>query len=583
MTSESRAVRVEVVGYVIVACLAAGLRLAQLNWPPLTEDEARQALGAAWRTPFASPHWSPGEGWSPESPAYVALTRWVFQLGGTSEALARLVPALAGVGLVLTPLWLRPRLGRGPALMTSFVMAISPTLVTVSRSAGGDSLALFGIGACLALLFGSEQVNRSRLLGAAAAAGLALGSGAVVFSACLGLLAAYLGLRGLKRSLRPQWPAGTDGGGRWLGAAGTTFLLLTTSLGTSLSDAAGVADSLAAWLRGWATAGETRALTVLFLLVALEPLALIFGLWEAARERRQSDSLGAACAVWAGCALLVALAYPMRTPALAAWPVFPLSLLAGRALTRLADGFISNWSWMGHGTLIPVLLLFGFISEMQLSNYASGRGQGGYGLDAEYSLWLAIALLAVAAVITVLYAGGSSRRTAMESAGAAVGVMALLVGMSLMWRVNFAETAGSSANLWRHETAGPGTQLLAKTLQGLSQAHTGRIDALPVTTVAPASASMAWQLRSFPRAANAEPGSSPEVVIAAEGVVPQGLAAEYLGQTLTVGERRGWTGVLPPDPLRGWLTGQAPAQPVRWLLLVRRDLATLGLEPANGS
>ncbi len=584
MTGKGRSVPGEVVLYLVVACLAAGLRLSRLDWPPLTEDEARQALGAAWRTPAASAHWTPEPDWAPESPTYNALTRWVFQVGGASEALARLVPAFAGVGLALAPLWMRPRLGRGHALMTSFVLAVSPTLVTVSRTAGGESLALFGIGTCLALLLGSEKIGEGRLLGAAVAAGLALGSGAAAFTGCLGLLVAYLGLRVLKRERGAA--AGVSGAGRWgrwLSVALVALLLVATSLGTSVTEAAGVADSLAAWLKGWAGRGETPALTALFVLVTFEPLAIVFGVWEGAQRRARGDLLGAGCAMWAVGAVLVALVYPMRTPGSVAWVALPLAVLAGGALARLVDGLMSGWSWMGHGTLTAVLLLFGAMSGVQLSNYASGRGPGGYDLDPAYSLWLSLVLLGVAAVMALLYAGGWSRRLAFESVGVAAGVATLLVSLSMVWRANFAETAASTASLWRSETTGPGLRLLIKTLEGLSQAHTGRIDALPVTTAAPATASMAWQLRSFPRAADAEPGASPEAIVAPEGIVPQGLAAEYLGQTLTVGERRAWVGALPPNPLRWWFTPQAPSEPVRWLLLVRRDLATLGTEPADGS
>lgn len=584
MTGKGSSVPGEVVLYLVVACLAAGLRLSRLDWPPLTEDEARQALGAAWRTAVASAHWTPGAGWAPDSPTYNALTRWVFQLGGASEALARLVPGLAGVGLALAPLWMRPRLGRGHALMTSFVLAVSPTLVTVSRTAGGDSLALFGIGTCLALLLGSEQVGEGRRLGAAMAAGLALGSGAAAFTGCLGLLVAFLGLRALKRERgSPAGASGTGQWGRWLSVALATLLLLATSLGTSVPDAAGVSDSLAAWLKGWTSRGETPALTALFVLVAFELLALVFGVWEGIQRRGRGDLLGAECAMWAVSALLVVLAYPMRTPGSVAWVALPLAVLAGGALARLVDGLMSGWSWMGHGTLTTVLLLFGIMSGVQLSNYASDRGPGGYDINPVFSLWLSLALLGVAAVMAFLYAGAWSRRLALESVGAAAGVATLLVGLSMVWRANFGETAASTASLWRSETTGPGLRLLIKTLEGLSQAHTGRIDALPATTAEPTTASMAWQLRSFPRGATVEPGASPEAIVAPEAIVPQGLAAEYLGQTLTVGERRAWAGALPPNPLGWWFRPQAPAEPVHWLLLVRRDLATLGTEPADGS
>ncbi len=436
MTSRSVSVRAEVVLYLVVVCLAAGLRLSRLDWPPLTGGEARQALGAAWRTPGASAHWIPPRDWAPESPAYNALTRWVFQVGGASDSLARLIPALAGVGLVLVPLWMRPRLGRAAALMTSSVLAVSPTLVSVSRTAGGESLAVLGIGACLGLLFGSDRVSQGRMFGAAVAAGLALASGPALFTGCLGVLAAYLGLRLFRRGPRPGLlEIGLGRWGPWLATALAAALLVSTSLGTSVGDSAGVPNALGEWLQGWTVTGDTHALTVLFLLLLFEPLAILFGVGGLAHRRGSADALMTACGAWAVGALFAALAYPMRAPASAAWVVLPLAVLAGRALADLAEGLVSGWSWIGHGTLIPVLVLFAAIAGMQLSNYASGRGPGGYLQNPVISLWLAIAVLGVAAVMAFLYAAGWSSSLAFESVGVAVEVevavkVAVKVGVS---------------------------------------------------------------------------------------------------------------------------------------------------------
>ncbi|MEW6566749.1 MAG: hypothetical protein AB1449_00995 [Chloroflexota bacterium] len=581
--SKGLQVRWEAVLYLVIGTLAAGLRLGGLNWPPLTEVEARQALGAAWNTPGASPHWTPSEGWAPQTPAYNTFTRWIFHFGAPDEARARLVPALAGLGLVLAPLWMRPRLGRGSALMTSLVLAVSPSLVTVSRTAGGESIALVGIATCLAVLLGEDsgELPEWRWFGAAAAAGLALASGPAVFTAGLGLALSLLALRvfGRGKLSRNLIPPAMPSRGWVVAAALAAMLLVATAFGTSLQDAAGVAGSLSDWVGGWGRLGGTGALTGILTLILYEPLALLFGVVGLLLNRGSEDGLVSRCGAWAGCALLVLLAYPSRQPADLTWIVLPLAVLAGRSLALTFDRISSRWTWLGHGTLIAVLLLFSGIIWMQLANYAAGRGPGLFELDPGASLGLAAAVLVVALVILVLYAAGWSVSLALESAGGATAVVLVLVCVSTLWRLDFASSAADAGDLWRAEATGPGVELVLKTLEGVSQAHTGRIDALPVTTAGETSAVMAWVLRDFPRAAEALPSASPEVIVTTEGGAPEALAAEYLGQTLTVGERRAWQGILPPEPVQWWMTPQAPTEPVRWLLLVRCDLATFGEEP----
>ena len=130
---------VERVGYIVVGLLAAALRFAQLGLRPLNEAEAVQALAALRFTDGALQAAPPGT-----IPGLFTGNVVAFTLMGSGDAIARWLPALAGVILVLLPYGLRHRLGRGGALAASFLLAVSPSAVYFSRNI--DSAIV--VGAC---------------------------------------------------------------------------------------------------------------------------------------------------------------------------------------------------------------------------------------------------------------------------------------------------------------------------------------------------------------------------------------------------------------------------------------------------
>ena len=106
-SSETRpaglAVSYELIAVVMLALLSLALRVAELDNVPLTNYEASQAL-AAWRV--LHPH-LPGSTIVPDSPLLFLLHSIVLSISGGAEAAVRSFTALAGVGLVLSPLLFR--------------------------------------------------------------------------------------------------------------------------------------------------------------------------------------------------------------------------------------------------------------------------------------------------------------------------------------------------------------------------------------------------------------------------------------------------------------------------------------------
>ena len=131
-------VNIEHVVYFFLIIVASILRIADLAITPLSPDEAKEAL-AVWNF------------WQPNvtvidlgSPLYFSLTALLTQIFGFGDSSMRLIPVLFGIALVPLPWFLRHRIGRLGAVIASGLFALSPIHVLISRTAGGQSAAIFG-------------------------------------------------------------------------------------------------------------------------------------------------------------------------------------------------------------------------------------------------------------------------------------------------------------------------------------------------------------------------------------------------------------------------------------------------------
>jgi uncharacterized protein (TIGR03663 family) len=126
--------RWELAAFSLVLVIALGMRLWDLGGRTLHYDEILHA--------YYSWLYSVGQGYSHtplmHGPFLFHVAAGSYILFGSSDAMARLAPALFGAALVFMPYFLRRELGRPGALAAAVVVAVSPSILYFSRFARND-------------------------------------------------------------------------------------------------------------------------------------------------------------------------------------------------------------------------------------------------------------------------------------------------------------------------------------------------------------------------------------------------------------------------------------------------------------
>jgi len=192
-TAPALSVSLETVIWLTVIGLAAALRLARLDHLPLGIDESVRAF-AAWQTSQGdTPANWPGD-------MTASLTAYFFSIFGSSDLLARLVPALAGAALVAL-FWPLSRYVGGAALAAAGLVTFSPLLVHVSRSGLPYSVGgLLSLAMVLSLFAYLRTQRPLYLFVLILSLGLALGSDPVSTSTGLIVVAFLIYEMGWRRS-----------------------------------------------------------------------------------------------------------------------------------------------------------------------------------------------------------------------------------------------------------------------------------------------------------------------------------------------------------------------------------------------
>lgn len=546
--------------------LALALRLLRLGEIPLSDAEARWALQALDLTRGLRPALGP-------LPGYVSLTALTFFAFQASNFAARLVPALFGAALVLTPYYFRDWLGDKPALLLAFFLALDPGGLALSRQADGPLLAV------TAVIFAWGLWRAGNFRAAGLWAGLALLAGPQFWPGLLGLALTY-GLAGqflgfatpLVFERRSWLTFGLFAAGAYL-CVGSLFFLVPGALGAGLA-------TLPTYLGNWIEFSNVPAWRLLLALLTYELFPVLLALAGLVRGLLKRDPRTLALGAWLGVSLILALVYPSRQVADLAWVLLPLLALAAlevvRYLTPIIDG---AWETIGMTVFTLAILVFtglnfSSIALVPASSTAIAQDWGFIQLTALQLHWLILLLSVFLLILSVfMVAFGWSIPVAVQ--GSLWGTLIVL----FVYHFSTAMAAGGlrtyrTVELWPDGPSTNQAETLVSQMNDLSRWKTGNRAALKVTLLGLDSPALRWALRDWQvtLAPSISAGDPPEMVIASEQFSQPEFETLYRGQDLSWRSYPFWDQGLASDWLNWSLMHQFPLGKEKILFWVRNDL-----------
>ena len=211
-------------GFLLIALVAAGLRLWELDGRVMHYDEAIH-LHYAWKlargVEFLHSPWMHG-------PFQIELVAVFIRVLGDTDFVARLPYALFGVALVILPYFLRRQIGDKGAICAAVILTFSPSLLYFSRFGRNDILMVVWATLLLIFLWRYIESNKRRyLFGTAAVTALMLASKETAYFVIL-----FMGLAALGLGWRELWAVARRrvALAEVRGAAGFFVLLATLTL-----------------------------------------------------------------------------------------------------------------------------------------------------------------------------------------------------------------------------------------------------------------------------------------------------------------------------------------------------------------
>jgi uncharacterized protein (TIGR03663 family) len=591
---ESSIVTVERAAYVAIGMLAVGLRFFQLGLRPLNEAEAVQALAAFRFTTGAIPSAPAGT-----IPALFTANVLGFTLMGASDALARWLPALAGVILVLLPWGLRRRLGRGGALAASFVLAISPSAVYAARNLDGAIVvAACGLAMSVGLINYVDTHRPGYLYLAVFALGLGLVAGPGTYTLLLVVLAFGLLLFVRERLLNRQggWSplaeavqaARSEKGllARAAAVLAGTFGLVAMTFVLHPAGVGHAADLVGEWARSFLPEADGQPFIYpLLLLLRYELLILVMGLVEVGRwvvsrrtDLREGTQPGSAfphtafLVFWALAAMVLILVAGHRPPGNVLLVVVPMALLAGQGMERAWHWISQRNLWSEAAVFALIALGIGFFFYLQVVAFGLSSSTETV-LFAGITVYVGTTYLVLAVVPLLLFAvlgvvAWVWRGPQLVLAGGwlAALVFLSLFGFKAMWSTNFAHSS-DARELMIMQTTVPEVRLFVDRLEALSLEKSGETHTLQFTVDTATGPVVAWYLRDFGQQSTVDGLSAPPDTVAAVTLAAADLP---IGETF-----RGQGFALRTHWLPWGLWGR---ELVRWLLFTEGSLPVVDQE-----
>ncbi len=570
--------------------LAGGLlRLAKLDYLPLQDAEALNALSAAVGTKGASAFFTPVEP-TGASPLYTSLTRLIFMLFPIGDAAPRIIPAFFGTCLLFVPWLVRKHIGTVNALILTFLLSFNPLMITISRTASSAMLTAasgFIFAACMLKVMGSHssESDSSRHYGTAAAISfvLFLASG---IESITGILIAALSyyLFGLTRD-RSFFHSTFVSMINWFRDMKWTLVITAAIVLTGAGfHPGGLSEFFSAvnqWLNGWTDSGNYPAGTALASIVLYDPFWIIgiSGIILGIIRRRRPDYLAF---IWLVSSVFIFMIYPARSGPGMIWMVSALIVLTGQALHALLTWIMQeprediSLEVGGAALVLMVLLIYAYL---QVGGFVQQIPSAE--MEAVISrLTIAVGALSTAVVVIVFFGMGWGWKFAALSSTVALGSLLTAGMISSIWHLNLLPSASTAGEIWRVEVSRKEILSYFSSLENISIANYGDSYELNVHLASNSSPVLAWYLRPYDRYISDEE-FAPEIVVVPAAELSINLPDAYTGRVDVLFERKGWHQAFPPNPFRWWFKRQSPILYEEWALLVRSDLMFIETEPLS--
>jgi hypothetical protein len=547
--------------YFLAVLLAAVFRLTALS--NLESNQAFQAVklfeGAG--SPISA------------SPLYLGSTGVLFSIFGSSDIGARIIPAILGILFVLAPLLFKDKLGKSPAVILAFFLAIDPFLIYISREAGSGMLAIFSVIIFLGVFLQGFSVWTG-VFGM-----LTLLSGPMAFPGIVAIGLSAIGVIG--KTTDPKfdeeyqnrksinWKTAIVSAGITLLIAGMLFIkvpYLVNGAGSSWIEA----------LKGWVISLDTESQgifsRIIISLLFLIPIATLLGITGMVRGFLAKNKISGFFTRWAIIALVIVLIYPAHQVTDLVWVSIPLwtsaageiHLWVHRPLEHKSVSYI-------FAAASSVLLMFCGSKIINLLVYEPG--------SADYQLAIAgIALTLLMLVVAAFLIGwGWSWKASFFGLG--IGVMVVLTLFTLnMSRRAAGMGNAQTANILNPEPIPFESRLLKKTIDDISLQNSGVTGDLEIFFFKLRDPFLHWTFQDYSKTSFIDSfgkEEAPELVVTS-GSDSLTLPVSYRGQDFVQSAEVPWSLLTIKEWMKWLFYGEAPLQKQYLILWVRNDLFPLG-------
>jgi hypothetical protein len=576
----------EMLAYFVLIILSLLIRIAELDHIPLTDTEASHAL-AAWRAIRLD---APGDPHLTVSPLLFALQSASFGLIGASELSARIITAIGGVMLILTPLLFRDAIGRTRAFSLSILLAISPVLLASSRF---SSPVVWSALAAVVMIWGIWRFSRSHqsrdgiiaIVCAAALVTLTEPGGVIllIIVAAAGVIASMFESQERGAFRFEEEDKASDS----IGDKGSTFGALLTSLHAlpwgmgvmiallvvvvistafmaHLAGLSGIGELFAGTLRGFSIAyPDATAAFPLVITLFYEPFLWIFAVLGVIvlLQRHEFNFETRFLIAWIVLGSGASALFVGASPDHALWFILPVAALATHAVAALfgLEGERSPFQipiWARGVVALAMLAIIAIFTlafqdvARSLLNSTDGT-LSNINVDAT-SLVLMLIPLIFTVITYFMVASLWNDRTALQGIGLGLLVFTIVSSLGSGWRI-VVEAADKPAELWHTEAYSPNLFLLRETLLELGLRESGGFMEVGVTALVPPNSTLAWQLRDFQNAqfiADMQDAMTQPIVLLSASDDPEAqpdLGGSYVGQDFIVSREWSADTMLPTD------------------------------------